>query len=149
MSSLTPPSPPLTIKQSPVEYDQQINNLLFNIEYNAAQAKSLCFVVDSLGAITSSAKTQIFNLKTSITNMLTTYASVLTNYAVYDGINNKKFGIWRPYYVSLNTIGMLEIVGDLDLTKLIDLTEATSSDDDIINAFNTVLEYCGDNIRGA
>ena len=143
------PAAPSTIKQLPIEYDQLINNLLDNIEYNAAQAKSMCFVTDSLGNITADAKAQMVSLATAIATILASFTGEASNYGVYA---NSLLGIYRPYYSDLNVVGMIQVVGDLDFSDMValDATPSTgSTDQQFRDAWNQVIEYCGDNKRGA
>jgi hypothetical protein len=145
----TAPAAPSTIKHLPIEYDQLINNLLDNIEYNAAQAKTMCFVTDSLGNITADAKAQMVVLATSIVDILGTFSDEPSNFAVYD---QNLLGIFRPYYSNLNEVGMIQILGDLDFSNMVvlDATPSTgSTDEEFRDAWNAVIEYCGDNKRGA
>lgn len=140
---------PTTIKQLPVEYDQLINNFLDNIEFDACQAKSLCFVTDSLGYITTNAKSQMGILAESIVNIIETFSSNAANFAVWD-TENSLLGIYRPYYIDLNIIGMLKIVGDIDFSVLVSIINPVSqiSDSDYRNCWNQIIEICGNCKRG-
>jgi len=139
------PAAPSTIKQLPVEYDQLINNLLDNLEYNCAQAKSLCFVTDSLGAITSEAKVQMDAIAAANSTILTTFAGVSSNFAVYA---SDLLGIYRPYYSDLNTVGMIQVVGDVSFVDMNALDNTSSTDAQYRDCWNALIEAVGDSKRG-
>ncbi len=144
------------IKRLPIEYDQKINVLLNGILYNATQAKAMCFVTDTMGNISATAKNVIITLRDAIIGG--TEGSIIqdfvdedsgANFAVLsdDGFTLE---IYRPYYIRYKQVAMLKIVEDFDLTEIRALdTESTElTDSDWINAFNNLIEAVGNNQRG-
>ncbi len=158
---------PLTIKRLPIEYDQKINVLLNDIMYNANQAKAMCFVTDTMGRITATAKNTMLVLRNAIINgtepsivqdflvegtddTAENYVPGFNNYAVLSE-TGRTLEIYRPYYSSYKKIGMLKIVENFYLGEIIDLSieeGAESTDQQFMDAWNNLIEACGDNQRG-
>ncbi len=162
-SLTTAPSAPTTIKRLPIEYDQKINTLLNDILYNASQAKAMCFVTDTLGAITGNAKNTMLALRDAICGDESIISDFIaegsdgdtgfSNYAVLSDDGNT-LEIYRPYYLRYKQIGMLKIVENFDLTLIKALTydsadpEGSSTDEQWMTAWNELIESCGNNQRG-
>ncbi len=164
--SLTePPEAPTTIKRLPVEYDQKINTFLGEILFNATQAKSMCFITDTMGKISGTAKSVMITLRDSIigaengsivSGFIEEGSEIdaeFSNYAVLSTDNVLE--IYRPYYLRFKSIGMLKIVENFDLGPIVALTydpeniDGSSTDEQWMTAWNNLIELCGNNQRGA
>ncbi len=157
-SKTTAPDFPETsqIKRLPIEYDQKINVLLNGIMYNATQAKAMCFVTDTMGNITLTAKKTMIALRDAIIGG--TEGSIIDDFIAEDeGANFAVLSddgftleIYRPFYIRYKQVAMLKIVEDFDLTEIraLDYESTEQTDAEWVTAWNNIIEACGNNQRG-
>ena len=120
-----PPQPPTIINQNPIQYNQLVNNFLDNLEYNAKLA------------IKNMNLDQMDLLYNSVINIINNYVTLDNTYAVFD---SNLLAIYRPCYIDLNIIGMIKVVGDIDMSNLQNLSSISSTYAEYFNAWFDFLE---------